>query len=98
MRVQLAPELVGKVKKLDVRIRSRFKEVIKLFSKDPNNLELNNHKLRRERKGYSSINVTADWRAIYEIIYEIIDEEGEDIAYFVELGTHKQLYRKSKAD
>lgn len=94
MRVQLAPKLVRKVKKLDVRIRSCFKEAIKLFSQDPENSELNNHKLSRERKGYSSINVTADWRAIYENI----DEEGESVAYFIELGTHDQLYRKSKAD
>lgn len=93
MRVQLAPKLISKVKKLNVRIRNSFKKKIKTFSEDPNNLELNNHKLQREWKGFRSIDVTSDWRAVYQEI----DEEGEDtVAYFVELGTHDHLYGKLK--
>jgi mRNA-degrading endonuclease YafQ of YafQ-DinJ toxin-antitoxin module len=40
-------------------------------------------------KGFKSIDVTSDWRAIYQ---EIKEGEGS-IAYFTALGTHKQLYK-----
>lgn len=94
MRVQLAPRLISKIKKLNVRIRNNFKEKIEIFSKDPHNLEFNNHKLQREWKGFRSIDVTSDWRAVYQEI----DEESEDVvAYFVELGTHDQLYAGSNS-
>lgn len=93
MRVQLAPKLISKIKKLNVRIRNNFKKKIEIFSKDPNNSELNNHKLQREWEGFSSIDVTSNWRAVYQEI----DEEGEDtVAYFVELGTHGDLYEESE--
>lgn len=89
MKFQLAPELVDKVKRQDVRIRKSFKKALGIFFKDPNNLELDNHELKREWKGFRSIDVTADLRAIY---YE--DKEGDkSVAYFVALGTHKELYK-----
>ncbi len=92
MRVQLAPKLIKKIKKQNVRLRKSFKISINIFSKDPNDLHLNNHELRREWKGFSSIDVTSDLRAIYQ---EIDDEDGT-FAYFVELGTHDRLFRKHK--
>ena len=88
MKVQLAPELIKKIKKLDVRIRKSFKKAIDLFSENPHSLKLNDHKLYRKWEGFRSIDVTSDWRAIYQEI-----EEGhEPFAYFVALGTHEQLY------
>lgn len=88
MRVRLAPKLVGKLKKQDVRIRKSFKTAINLFSKDPNDPQLDNHELQREWEGFRSIDITSDWRAIYEI--KLV---GEGIvAYFIALGTHKELY------
>lgn len=90
MRVQFAPELIKKLKKQNVRIRKHFEEVIDVFSQNPNDLQLNNHKLHREWEGFRSIDVTADWRAIFQEIQD--KEEAEPIAYFVALGTHNQLY------
>lgn len=92
MRVQLAPKLIKKVKKTEVRIRKSFKQAVNLFSQNPNNLELNNHKLSREWTGFRSIDVTSDLRAIYQEI----NEGDEPFAYFIELGTHRQLYKKHK--
>ncbi len=90
MKVQLAPELLNKLKKEDVRVRKSFKKAIELFSNDPLNLELDNHELEREWEGFRSIDVTADLRAIYQE-----DKEGETTtAYFVAFGTHKELYRE----
>lgn len=79
------------LKKLNVRIRKSFKKQILLFSKNPNDPQLNNHPLKREYQGLRSIDITADWRAIYEEK----QEGGEETAYFVLIGTHKQLYGKS---
>ncbi len=65
MKVRYNPNLLKKLKKLDVRIRKRFKERIEIFIKDPNNLQLHNHALRNEWKGYRSINLTNDWLTLY---------------------------------
>ncbi len=92
MRVQLAPELIAKVKKQDVRIRKSFKIAIGLFSKDPNYLGLNNHSLSKELEGFRSIDITSDLRAVYQEI----SEADKTFAYFVDLGTHDQLYGKDK--
>lgn len=88
MKVQLAPKLIDKIKKLDVRKRNSFKKAIDLFSKNPNNPELDNHELHREWEGFRSIDVTADLRALYQ---EYTDG-GEPYAYFVAFGTHEELY------
>lgn len=92
MTVRYDPDLLKKLKKLDVRIRKRFKERIEIFIKDPNNLQLHDHALREKWEGYRSIDVTNDWRAIYT---EKIERE-KTIAYFVEIGTHKDLYSGRK--
>jgi len=90
MIIKYSPLFFKTLKKLDVRIRKSFKEQILLFSKNPNDPALNNHSLRREYQGLRSIDITADWRAIYEEKRE----GGEETAYFVLIGTHKQLYGK----
>lgn len=88
MIVKYSPAFFDKLKKIDVRVRKSVKERILLFSKNPNNPQLNNHSLRREYKGYKSINITADWRALYKEM----QLKEETIAYFVLLGTHDELY------
>ena len=92
MRVQLAPKLIAKVKKQDVRIRKSFKIAINLFSKDPNYLGLNNHSLSKEWEGFRSVDITSDLRAVYQEV----SEADETFAYFVDLGTHEKLYKKNK--
>jgi len=93
MNVKLSPGFLKKLKNSNVRIRKSFKAQILLFSKDPDDPQLDNHPLKREWQGYKSIDITADWRAIYKEIH--ID--GKDVGYFVALGTHDELYRKSAA-
>lgn len=80
------------LKKTGVRIRKSFKEKIVIFAKNPYDPNLNNHQLKQEYKGYRSIDITADYRVIYE---EII-EGDEPIAYFFLIGTHEQLYSHPK--
>ena len=90
MRIQLAPKLVKKLKKQDVRLRKSFKKAIDLFTDNPDHPHLNNHELQRELKGYRSIDITSDWRGIYQ---EITEETEEPLAYFVDLGKHRELYK-----
>jgi len=89
MNVEYDPDFIKRLKKLDVRIRNSFKERILKFSKKPRDPQLNNHQLKKEWQGYRSIDITADWRAIY---MEIKDGK-ENVAYFVAIGTHKELYK-----
>ncbi len=89
MKAQYDPEFIKILKKQNVRIRKSFREAIRIFSKSPFDPRLNNHKLQREHKGYRSINITANWRALYREF-----QEGKDtIAYFVTLGIHRELYK-----
>ena len=88
MIIKYTDNFLKQLKKSNVRIRKAFKERILLFEKDPNDLELNNHPLQREYVGFRSIDITADYGAIYK---EIVQEDDTYI-YFASFGTHTQLY------
>ncbi len=88
MRVEYDPDFIKQLKKLNVRIRNDFKTAIILFAKDPNNSALNNHELQDKWIGYRSIDITSDFRAIYEEIRT----EQKTYAYFSAIGTHQDLY------
>ena len=75
-------------KKADVRIRKQVDGKLRIFSKNPHDLGLRNHLLHEEWEGFRSIDITNDYRAVYEEV-----QEGEEInAYFIALGTHDELY------
>ncbi len=88
MTVRYDPQFLKKLKKLDVRIRKSFKERIILFAHDPYALQLNNHSLIRKYENFRSIDITNNWR----VLYTEKNEGDEVIAYFEEIGTHKELY------
>lgn len=91
MKVRYSPDFYRKYKKADVRVRNSVDEKIEIFLKDPYDLQLDNHALKRQWKGCRSIDITSDYRAIYKET-----QIGDKIvAYFVELGTHDELYIKS---
>ena len=88
MIIKYTDNFLKQLKKSDVRIRKAFKQRILLFEQNPNDLELNNHSLHEPYQGYRSIDITADYRAIYK---EVIQEDDTYI-YFTSFGTHTQLY------
>lgn len=90
MIAQYDPALLNKLKKLDVRIRNRFFERIKIFEKNHEDLILDNHALKRDYEGYRSIDITNDYRAVYE---EVAGREDNPVAYFIAIGTHKELFK-----
>lgn len=89
MIVKYSPSFLKTLKKADVRIRKRFLQKILIFTENPIHPQLRNHPLHGMYLGKRSIDITADWRAIYE---EKLEGEAI-IAYFIALGTHSQLYR-----
>lgn len=72
-------------KKLRPQEKRRCKKQLNLFLQNTHHPLLNNHPLHGTYKHYRSIHVGGDLRAIYKII-------GTDVAYFVTLGTHSELY------
>ena len=90
MKIQFSPNFHKKIKKEDVRIQKSFKEALLLFIRNPLDPEFDNHPLREIWKGYRSIDITGDYRAIYEEV-----NKGDDvIAYFITIGTHQELYTR----
>ena len=72
--------------KLPLRVKQKMVERILLFVQDPLNSQLRGHALYTPYKGSFSIDITGDYRAIYELI-------DNETALFTHIGTHSQLYR-----
>ena len=91
MKVRFSPNFYRQYKKADVRIQNSIDEKLRIFRKNPIDLELKNHTLQEPYQDRRSIDITNDYRAHYREIKEGM----ETVAYFVSLGTHEELYRKS---
>lgn len=91
MRIVYDPAFFDKLKKVDIRIKKSTKQCLMLFSRDPNSSILNNHPLRGQYQGYRSINITADYRALFK--ERTVGEET--LVEFLYLGTHAELYKNS---
>ncbi len=84
MDAYLHRTFIKKFNKLPLKIQAKFGERLELFLKDPVNEVLNNHSVEKAFPECRSINVTGDYRAVYK-------QEG-DTAFFVNIGTHSELY------
>lgn len=87
MTIQYLPKFKKQYKKLPTKILEQFDEKIALFAIDPTLPVLKVHPLKGNFKGYWSMNVNGDIRALY-----IMD--GDSIVIFGLIGTHSQLYGK----
>ncbi len=72
--------------RLSPKVKQKLIERIELFAQDPLNSQLRNHALHTPYKGSYSIDITGDYRAVYELV-------EKDTALFTHIGTHSQLYR-----
>lgn len=86
MKVRFHKIFEKQYKKLRKREKAKVKERLALFLKDEFDPILNNHPLRGSYKGYRSINITGDLRAVYKRI-------SQDMRIFVVLNTHSNLYK-----
>lgn len=64
--------------------QKKFGERVKLFVQSPQEQILQDHPLSGKQEGYRAFSITGDIRVIYYI--------QDDIAYFVDVGTHNQVY------
>ena len=84
MRVEYSRHFVKTFKKCSKKIQLAFRAKLVIFLSDQFTAKLNNHALTDKYFGYRSINISGDWRAVFE--------QNNDEVYFVTLGTHSQLY------
>lgn len=85
MKAILHKKFEKKYVKLPPAIKEKFKERRNLFLADPSSPILNNHSVDKAYPGWRSINITGDYRALYE-------PKGDDLAVFMKIGTHSELY------
>ncbi len=65
---------------------NKFEERYDLFAKNPSHETLDDHGLSGKMRGYRAFSVTGDVRVVYYV--------SNEIAYFIDIGTHNQVYGK----
>lgn len=84
MRIDYTKSFIKDLKAKPVKVQEKFRSRTILFGQDKFNLILHNHALSGKYKGFRSINITGDLRAVFQ--------DYGDIVIFTCLGTHSQLY------
>jgi len=85
MRVIPSKNFEKKVVKLSMPIKSAVVERLRLFAEDQFHALLNNHALHGQQKHFRSINITGDYRLIYE-------QYDADTVRLIDIDTHSNLY------
>ena len=85
MTIRYLPKFKKQYKKLPCKLQLQFDERLQLFVVDPTLPMLKVHPLKGKYKGYWSMSVSGDIRALY-----IMD--GDTVVIFALIGTHSQLY------
>lgn len=70
--------------KIPRKVYGAFRKRLVLFTQTPFHSLLENHPLRGEYVGKRSINITGDYRAIFE--------DRDDTVTFIAIGRHRDLY------
>ena len=85
MRVIPSKNFEKKVVKLPAQIKRAVVERLRLFAEDQFHTLLNNHALHGQQKHFRSINITGDYRLIYE-------QYDADTVRLIDIDTHSNLY------
>ena len=67
------------------KIKAKFIQKTKLFTKDPAHPTLKDHPLKGKKLGLRAFSITKDIRVVYYV-------KG-DTAYLLDIGTHNQVYK-----
>ena len=86
MRVKFKRKFEKEYGKLEESVRRKFLERLEVFKKNPRDPVLCVHKLKGVYKGYKSINVGGNYRAIFL-------QHGGSVTFF-SIGSHSYLYKK----
>lgn len=87
MQIEYSRRFIKELKRAPRKVQLVFRDRLCLFIENKFDPVLNNHMLTGKLKGCGSINVTGDWRAIYEEL------DSGCVIFFIVLGTHSQLYK-----
>lgn len=85
MIVILTRQFSKKAPKLSPKIKRALAERIELFMENPFSVILNNHALHGVLKKYRSIDITGDYRLIFE-------QYDADTVLLIDIDTHHNLY------
>lgn len=84
-RIEFTKEFTKQFKKLLPTQREHFYDRLRLFEKNPQDRVLRDHALQGRYKGFRSIDIEGDLRALYYVKENVI-------VVFAIIGTHSQLY------
>lgn len=75
------------LKRVSPEIHEKFKKVIAKIEMNEFDPSLHNHRLQGDYSDYRSVNITGDWRLVYQ--------EGviDDSYRLIFVGTHSELYK-----
>jgi addiction module RelE/StbE family toxin len=85
MRLVLHKNFKKQFDKLPFKVQRQFLKRVELFLQDKFNPILNNHSVNAAYPGWRSINITGDYRALYEQV-------NEELVVFMKIGTHSDIY------
>lgn len=85
MKIDYHRKFVKKFNKLPEKIKTKFYIKLRLFEQDQFDQTLDNHSVEYVYPNWRSINVTGDYRALFE-------PQGNDTVMFMKIGTHSELY------
>lgn len=86
MNIKTTKYFDKKFNKLSKKIKEAFKKRISIFISDQFDVRLNNHRLFGSLNNYRSINITGDYRFIYE-------EISYNLFLLIDIDTHSELYK-----
>jgi addiction module RelE/StbE family toxin len=84
-QIQFTKHFTKQFKNLRPNQKERFYERLELFKKNPHDRVLRDHAVKGKYKGYRSIDIEGDLRALYYV-------HGDKIVIFGFIGSHSQLY------
>ena len=85
MRIRYHKRFLKSFQKLPGKIQGKCFERLELFEREPFHPLLHNHSVEPVFPNWRSINITGDYRALYEV-----QKEGSVV--FMKIGTHADLY------
>ncbi len=86
MKIRFSHLFLKNLSKSPVKIKEAFNIRLHMLMKDKFHTLLRNHVLKGKWQDCRSINITGDWRAIFQ------ENVEDDVVEFLAIGTHSQLY------
>ena len=90
MKARLSPfvqKTITRIYKKDKKLAGKIQKQIALFESNRKHPSLRIHKLSGTLNNMWSLSITMSIRMVYKIL-------SKEIAYFVDIGTHDEVYRK----